>query len=103
MKLGQLIRTGGLALALAASGTLAGCDDDDPVAGPKDGGGDASTSDGSTTDGTVAGDTAKPDGSVSPDATVGGDTADGGADATDVSSSETGDGGGDGGADATAG
>jgi hypothetical protein len=54
MKLGKLIRTGGLALALAAGTLAGGCDDDDPVTGKDgsvttDGGSDAGKIDTGTT------------------------------------------------------
>jgi hypothetical protein len=63
MKLGKLIRTGGLALALAAGTLAGGCDDDDPTPA-KDGS--------ATTD--AGGDAGKTDtGTVTPDA--GTDTA----------------------------
>jgi hypothetical protein len=75
MKLGQLIRMGGLALALATG--MAGCDDDDP----------AKTTDAGKTDATTdaTGDTAKPDTVTSTDVPKV-DAADGGADATEAGS-----------------
>jgi hypothetical protein len=79
MKLHQLIRTGGLALALAAGTLAGGCDDDDP-APAKDGSADATASDAG------ASDAGKPDATVTPDtgitpADAGSDTStpDGGA------------------------
>jgi hypothetical protein len=91
MKLGQLIRMGGLALALATG--MAACDDDDP--GKADGGKADAATDAST-------DTGKADTSVDTHSDVAKlDTADGGADASDVSS-ETGDDASDAGTDSAA-
>jgi len=77
MKLHQLIRTGGLALALAAASLVGGCDDDDP--GPaQDAAADASKPDATTGD--TASDTVIP----TPDG--GSDTAVDGAPAADTGS-----------------
>ena len=87
MKLGKLIRTGGLALALAAGTLAGGCDDDDTVTGKDgsvttDGGSDAGKADtGTTTPDAGKADTTTPapDAGATDDATP---AVDGGDDAT---------------------
>jgi hypothetical protein len=65
MRLGDLIRVGGLTLALAAGGSLAGCDDEEPMMKPLpdaavvvDAGADAAATDAAPTDAPPAGDAA---------------------------------------------
>jgi hypothetical protein len=87
MKLGKLIRTGGLALALAAGALASGCDDDDPATGKDgsvttDGGSDAGKADTATTPDAGKADATPDAGAPDADTTSDGGESDAGSDAS---------------------